>query len=65
MSFSVKVYCRKFTFTEKIFGAGDFQTACAIIQKDGLFTSNKNGPVWFPPWEIEAVVLDDNLGGFD
>lgn len=65
MHFSVKVFCRSTCYIQSIYGAGDFHSACETIMKEGLFTANQNGPVWFPPWAIEAVVLDDDLGGFE
>lgn len=42
---------------EHIDGAGDLSSACEILMRDGLFTSYEDGPIWYPPHRIKAVIL--------
>ena len=57
LSFEVTVLTDKGVCQEHIDGAGDLRSACGIILRDGLFTSDERGPIWFPPQRIKAVRL--------
>lgn len=57
MSYFVQVLVGGVWHQERIDGAGDMRGACAIILQEGLFTSNEDGPIWYPPHRIKAVTL--------
>lgn len=56
-SFEVQALAGHVWYQERIDGAGDLASACAIILRTGLMTADEDGPVWFPPHEIKAVKL--------
>jgi hypothetical protein len=57
MSFYIQALADGIWHQERIDGAGDFRSACEIILRDGLLTSNVAGPIWYPPHRIKAVTL--------
>lgn len=36
-----------------------FWEVCQDILKNGFFTANEDGPIWFPPFKIYSVRMDE------
>jgi hypothetical protein len=65
MSYEVSVLVGNTWYQEHVDGCGDLRSACAILLRDGLFTANAYGPVWFPPHRIKAVEMASTTRPFD
>lgn len=44
---------------------GDFQAFCAKLLREGLYTSDEKGAIWFPPSMIKNVRMDDSTVEYD
>jgi len=57
--YKVKAATENVVYIEIIPNAEDFQSACSMILKYGLMTSDEDGPIWYPLHQIKYVRMYD------